>query len=146
MSAAPVMPSQRTSGGVPLAASGDEVTVVAGAREEGEARPSGGLLWLSGALPLELLGVTVRRWGLPVQIRHAVDDPFRRQGWIDAVAADAARAGGRVETLDHPGTGHRFTDPSLPAEYDPAAGELLRQRALAFLGRRPADAETTLAR
>jgi len=49
------------------------------------------------------------------------------------VAADATRGGGRVETFDYPGTGHLFTDPSLPAEYDPGATELLWQRALAFL-------------
>ena len=95
-------------------------------------RRCAGLLLFSGALPLNMLGAA---WptGLPVQIHYSLDDPFRRQGWIDEVAADATRGGGRVETFDYPGTGHLFTDPSLPTEYDPGATELLWQRALAFL-------------
>ncbi|MCZ2839882.1 dienelactone hydrolase family protein [Modestobacter sp. VKM Ac-2985] len=95
-------------------------------------RRCAGLLLFSGALPLDVLGAA---WptGLPVQIHYSLDDPFRRQEWIDAVASDATRGGGRVETFDYPGTGHLFTDPSLPTEYDPAATELLWQRALAFL-------------
>jgi dienelactone hydrolase len=95
-------------------------------------RRCAGLLLFSGALPLNMLGAA---WptGLPVQIHYSLDDPFRRQEWIDAVAADATRGGGRVETFDYPGTGHLFTDPSLPTEYDPGATELLWQRALAFL-------------
>ncbi|MGY1610302.1 dienelactone hydrolase family protein [Geodermatophilus sp. SYSU D00700] len=109
-------------------------------------RRCAGLLLFSGALPLGMLGITAWPAGLPVQIHYAADDPFRRQEWIEAVSADAARAGGRVETFDYPGAGHLFTDPSLPAEYDPAASELLWQRALAFLERLPADAETTLTR
>lgn len=95
-------------------------------------RRCAGLLLFSGALPLNMLGAA---WptGLSVQIHYSLDDPFRRQEWIDAVAADATRGGGRVETFDYPGAGHLFTDPSLPTEYDPGATELLWQRALAFL-------------
>jgi dienelactone hydrolase len=96
-------------------------------------RRCAGLLLFSGALPLNLLGAAPWPTGLPVQIHYSLDDPFRRQEWIDAVAADATRGGGRVETFDYPGTGHLFTDPSLPTEYDPGATELLWQRALAFL-------------
>ena len=96
-------------------------------------RRCAGLLLFSGALPLDMMGAGPWPTGLPAQIHYSLDDPFRRQEWIDAVAADATRAGGRVETFDYPGTGHLFTDPSLPAEYDSAATELLWQRALAFL-------------
>jgi dienelactone hydrolase len=96
-------------------------------------RRCAGLLLFSGALPLNMLGAAPWPTGLPVQIHYSLDDPFRRQEWIDAVAADATHGGGRVETFDYPGTGHLFTDPSLPTEYDPGATELLWQRALAFL-------------
>ncbi|TFV64360.1 hypothetical protein E4P41_02110 [Geodermatophilus sp. DF01-2] len=41
-------------------------------------------------------------------------------------------AGGTpIEVFDHPGSGHLFTDPSLPAEDDARAAEQLWQRALA---------------
>ncbi|WP_409330338.1 dienelactone hydrolase family protein [Trujillonella humicola] len=96
-------------------------------------RRCSGLLLFSGALPLDVLGAAAWPTGLSVQIHYSLDDPFRRQEWIDAVAADASRGGGRVETFDYPGTGHLFTDPSLPTEYDPGAAELLWQRALTFL-------------
>ncbi len=44
-------------------------------------------------------------------------------------------AGGRLEVVEYPGEGHLFTDPSLPAEYDPRATERLWREALAFCER-----------
>ncbi|MGR7023901.1 dienelactone hydrolase family protein [Geodermatophilus sp. URMC 62] len=98
-------------------------------------RRCAGVLLFSGALPLELLGDA--RWpaGVPAQLHHAVGDPFRRQEWVTALAADVARGGGRLEVVDHEGSGHLFTDPSLPAEYDPRATERLWREALAFCAR-----------
>lgn len=87
----------------------------------------------SGALPLDLLGDVSWPSGLPAQLHYTVDDPFRRQEWIDRLLAEAAGAGGRVEVYDHPGSGHLFTDPSLPDEYDAEATQQLWQGALAFL-------------
>lgn len=87
----------------------------------------------SGALPLGLLGDVSWPSGLPAQVHHTVDDPFRQEDWIDGLLADAAEAGGRVETYDYAGSGHLFTDPSLPAEYDAGAATLLWQRVLTFL-------------
>src|SRR3712207_7631747 len=49
-----------------------------------------------------------------------------RSAFVD----DVRRAGGAVEVVPHPGTGHLFSDPSLPAEYDAAATEALWRRAL----------------
>ncbi|WP_346620094.1 dienelactone hydrolase family protein [Blastococcus montanus] len=108
-------------------------------------RRCAGLLLFSGALPLQMLGVD--RWpqGLPAQLHYTEGDPFRQQEWIDSVVADARRAGAGIEVHDHPGTGHLFTDPSLPAEYDAAATEVLWERALDFCARvaAPGSARTS---
>jgi dienelactone hydrolase len=83
-----------------------------------------------------MIGVGEWPSGVPAQIHYAVDDPFRRQEWIDAVAASVRRAGAAVETFDYPGRGHLFTDASLPEEYDPDAAALLWERVLDFCSRR----------
>ncbi len=50
-------------------------------------RPVAGVLMLSGALALEMIGVEQWPAGLPGQIHYTVDDPFRNQHGIDAVLA-----------------------------------------------------------
>ena len=95
-------------------------------------RPVAGVLMLSGALPLEMLGASAWPHGVPAQIHYTVGDPFRRQEWVDAVAGAVRAAGGALEVFDYPGTGHLFTDPSLPAEFDREAAEALWDRVLAF--------------
>ncbi len=100
------------------------------------ARPGevAGVLMLSGALPLEVLGA---QWpaGVPAQIHYTLDDPFRSQEGIDAVAASVREAGGECEVFDYPGSGHVFTDASKPDEYQPDEARLLWERALGFLAR-----------
>ncbi len=91
-----------------------------------------GVLMLSGALPLELLGVAAWPQDVPAQIHYTDGDPFRRQEWLDAVADSVRSAGGTVEVFDYAGDGHLFTDPSLTAEYQPDEAELLWRRVLAF--------------
>jgi dienelactone hydrolase len=93
-----------------------------------------GVLMLSGALPLEVIGA---QWpaGVPAQIHYTLDDPFRSQEGIDAVAATVREAGGECEVFDYAGGGHVFTDASKPDEYQPEEARLLWERALAFLGR-----------
>jgi dienelactone hydrolase len=98
-------------------------------------RRCAGLLLFSGALPLSMLGAATWPGRMPVQLHYTEDDPFRQQPWIDSVVGDARRAGADAEVFDYPGTGHLFTDPSLPEEYDAAAAELLWQRALEFCAR-----------
>jgi dienelactone hydrolase len=95
-------------------------------------RRCAGLLLFSGALPLSMLDAAAWPDALPLQLHYAVGDPFRQQDWIDSVVADAERAGADVEFFDYPGSGHLFTDPSLPEEYDESAAELLWERALGF--------------
>ncbi|ABS03444.1 dienelactone hydrolase family protein [Kineococcus radiotolerans] len=95
-------------------------------------RTCGGVLLFSGALPLAVLGGVAWPAGTPAQIHYTQDDPFRRQEWIDALVADITASGSRVEVFDHPGSGHLFTDPSLPDEHDPLAAASLWERAEAF--------------
>ena len=91
-----------------------------------------GVVMLSGALPLAMLGAETWPAGVPAQIHSAADDPFRRQEWVHAVAASVRAAGAAVEVFDYAGAGHLFTDPSLPAEHQPDEAALLWERVLAF--------------
>ena len=95
-------------------------------------RSVGGVVMLSGALPLPMIGVESWPRGVPAQIHYAVGDPTRNQEWIDAVAESVRAAGRSLEVFDYDGSGHLFTDPSLPGEYDPVAAALLWDRVLAF--------------
>jgi len=95
-------------------------------------RPCSGVLMLSGALPVSMLGTTTWPDAVPAQIHYSEHDPFRSQDWIDALVRDVRAAGAPIEVFDYPGSGHLFTDPSLPNEYDEQAAALLWQRALAF--------------
>lgn len=95
-------------------------------------RSCSGVLMLSGALPMQLLGADAWPAGVPAQIHYTEDDPRRRQEWIDAVINDVRAAGASVEVFNYPGAGHLFTDPSLADEYDEPSTTLLWQRALAF--------------
>ncbi len=98
-------------------------------------RRVGGVLMFSGALPVEMLGAAAWPAGVPAQIHYTVADPRRRQEWIDAVANAVRSARAAVEVFDYPGDGHLFTDPSLPAEHDPAAAATLWERVLEFCAR-----------
>jgi len=51
----------------------------------------------------------------------------------DLFQAEVHAAEGSIETSLYPGSGHSFTDSSLPDEYDSAAAELARSRVSVFL-------------
>ncbi len=95
-------------------------------------RPVRGVLMLSGALDLTMLGVDAWPARVPAQIHYSLDDPFRNQQRIDAVIGQVRAAGASVELFDYPGSGHLFTDPSRTSEYDEHAADLLWSRALSF--------------
>ena len=95
-------------------------------------RDVGGVVMLSGALGLDMLGVDEWPAGVPAQIHYAVDDPFRNQAWIDSVVDAVGRSGSSIEFFDYPGSGHLFTDPSLPDEYSSEHAEILWERVLTF--------------
>jgi len=95
-------------------------------------RPVGGVVMVSGALPLDMLGVEAWPAGVPAQIHYTLGDPLRNQEWVDAVADAVRSAGAPLELFDYPGNGHLFTDASLPGEYDAGAAATLWRRVLAF--------------
>jgi dienelactone hydrolase len=84
-------------------------------------RAIGGAVLCSGALPLELIGGAAWPAGVPAQLHYTERDPRRHDGWAETLGRSVAEAGGEVELFEYPGEGHLFTDPSLPAEYDPVA-------------------------
>jgi dienelactone hydrolase len=95
-------------------------------------RTCSGALLFSGALPLGMLGASAWAAGTAVQLHYTTLDPHRRQDWIDALVDEVRGSGVSIEVLDYPGSGHLFTDPSLPAEYDPEAAAQLWEHALTF--------------
>jgi dienelactone hydrolase len=95
-------------------------------------RRCGGVLMISGALPVQMLGVDSWPAAVPAQIHYSSHDPRRRQEWIAALLAEISDAGGSAETFDYPGNGHLFTDTSRPHEYNEQATALLWDRALRF--------------
>lgn len=95
-------------------------------------RPVAGVVMISGALPVEMLGAACWPAGVPAQVHYTTGDPFRQQDWVDAVAASVRAADAPIELFDYPGAGHLFTDASLAGEYQPAEAALMWQRVLGF--------------
>ena len=97
-------------------------------------RAVSGVLMIAGALPASAFG-TDSHWpaGVPAQTHSTLDDPWREQDMIDQAVLEVQAAGATLEVFDYPGAGHLFTDPSLPAEFDPVGTELLWSRVLPFV-------------
>jgi dienelactone hydrolase len=97
-------------------------------------RPVSGVLMVAGAIPVSAFGAGVR-WpaGLRAQTHSTLDDPWRDQDEVDQAVRDVEAGGGTLEVFDYPGSGHLFTDASLPAEYDPVASETFWRRVLPFV-------------
>jgi dienelactone hydrolase len=93
-----------------------------------------GVLMVAGAIPVSAFGDNVR-WpaGVPAQTHSTLADPWREQEELDQAVGDVEAGGGTIEVFDHPGSGHLFTDPTLPAEYDPVATEAFWNRVLPFV-------------
>ena len=90
----------------------------------------------SGLNPLEWFGDdAVWPSGVDSQAHQTVGDPFR-DPVEEQASADVAAAGGTLELFDYPGSGHLFSDPTLPDEYDAAATELMWSRVLPFVAAR----------
>ncbi len=105
-------------------------------------RPVSGVVMIAGAIPASWLGEGAR-WpaGVPAQTHASVGDPWREQVELDATVRDIESGGGTVEVFDYPGSGHLFTDPSLPAEYDQDATELFWSNVLPFVRARAGVSE-----
>ncbi|MEZ0446915.1 dienelactone hydrolase family protein [Cellulomonas sp. ICMP 17802] len=90
-----------------------------------------GALFFQSCVPTSEFGTP---WpaGVPVQIHGMDADPFfAGEGDIDAARA-LVKESPDAELFVYPGDQHLFADSSLPS-YDPAAAQLLTERALAFL-------------
>lgn len=90
---------------------------------------------LHGAPAPEQMGVT--RWpaAAPVQIHFTLEDRWRSNAAIERLTRLVKDSGAECSVFDYPGTAHLFADPSLPAEYDPEATELMWQRVLDLLSK-----------
>ena len=97
-------------------------------------RPVSGVLMLAGAIPVSAFGGDAT-WpaGVPAQTHSTLADPWREQEAVEQAVRDVEAGGGTLEVFDYPGTGHLFTDPTLPDEYDPVATETLWSRVLPFV-------------
>ena len=96
-------------------------------------RPVSGVLMFGGAIAVSWFDGAVWPTGVPAQTHSTVGDPWRDDADIEATRHDVESGGGTLEVFDYPGTGHLFTDASLPEEYDAAAAELLWGRVLRFV-------------
>jgi dienelactone hydrolase len=97
-------------------------------------RTVSGVLMVAGAIPVSALGDDVR-WpaGVPAQTHSTLADPWREKEELDQTISDVEAGGGTIEVFDYPGSGHLFTDPTLPAEYDPLSTETFWSRVLPFV-------------
>ena len=91
-----------------------------------------GAVLVSGCVPPSEFGTP---WppGVPVEVHFQEDDPFGREGDLDAARALVETADEAVLHL-YPGDDHIFVDSSLPS-YDEQAADLAVERVLAFLRR-----------
>ena len=97
-------------------------------------RSVSGVLMIAGAIPVSAFGDDVR-WpaGVPAQAHSTLADPWRDQEELDQTVRDVEAGSGTIEVFDYPGSGHLFTDPTLPDEYDPVITETFWSRALPFV-------------
>ena len=97
-------------------------------------RSVSGVLMIAGAVPVSAFGDDVR-WpaGVPAQTHSTLADPWRDQEELDQTVRDVEAGSGTIEVFDYPGSGHLFTDPTLPDEYDPVITETFWSRALPFV-------------
>ena len=93
-----------------------------------------GVLMIAGAIPVSAFGHGVV-WpaGVPAQTHSTLADPWRDQEELDQAVRDVESGGGTIDVYDYPGSGHLFTDPTLPAEFDAVATEVFWSRALPFV-------------
>jgi dienelactone hydrolase len=97
-------------------------------------RTVSGVLMIAGAVPASAFGDDVR-WpaGVPAQTHSTLADPWRDQEELDQTVRDVEAGSGSIEVFDSPGSGHLFTDPTLPDESDSVITETFWSRALPFV-------------
>jgi dienelactone hydrolase len=95
-------------------------------------RPVSGVVMIAGAIPVSLMG---EQWpvGVPAQTHSMLGDPWREQAEIDQTLRDIEAARSHIDVFDYPGSGHLFSDPTLPEEYDAEATRIMWGRVLPFV-------------
>ena len=88
---------------------------------------------LHAAIPVSFLESGDWPEGVPVQIHYSIDDPWRDEGGPEALFTDVVASKGDVEFYQYTGSGHLFSDPSLPNEYNADHARLMTGRVLRFL-------------
>jgi len=93
------------------------------------------VILLHGAPASEQFGIT--RWPAlaPVQIHFMLGDRWRSNAAIGRLSRLVKASGAECSIFDCPGSAHLFAAPSLPAEYDPEATELMLRRVLNLLSK-----------
>lgn len=94
-----------------------------------------GAVLMHAAAPLAAFGASEWPDTVPVQVHYAVDDPFRHEDALDAFGAAVRTSGAEYDFFEYDISGHLFTDPGLPDEFDKDATDLLVERILAYLER-----------
>lgn len=95
-------------------------------------RPVCGVVMIAGAIPVSAMG---EQWpvGVPAQTHSMLGDPWREQAEIDQTVHDIEAARAPIDVFDYPGSGHLFSDPTLPDEYDAKATRIMWDRVLPFV-------------
>ncbi|MFD1713690.1 dienelactone hydrolase family protein [Amnibacterium flavum] len=96
-------------------------------------RRTAGALLLSGAMPIQYLGAETWPQATPVQIHFTLGDPFHDDDGPEQFAQQVLASRASLEFYEYPGSGHLFTDPSLPGEYDARGAALVAARSLRFV-------------
>jgi dienelactone hydrolase len=96
-------------------------------------RPVTGVVQLAGAVPMSWFDLAWPQ-GVPAQTHSTLGDPWREEDALEQACADVAAGGAELEVFDYAGSGHLFSDPSLPDEFDPEATELMWSRVIPFVG------------
>lgn len=89
-----------------------------------------GCVALHSIVSVAALGIGTWPDDVPVQFHTMDTDPWLEPDQVEAIQAEL---GERIQCFSYPGTGHLFTDATLPDEYDAEAAELLWQRVESFL-------------
>ncbi|HST66955.1 MAG TPA: alpha/beta fold hydrolase [Mycobacteriales bacterium] len=128
--AAAVGAAQELAGGAPAGVLGFSVGAEFAIRAAARLGPAAGAVvaFYGTYLPDDLPALTA-----PVQLHLATDDEFVPPEEAAEFAGRMVALAKRLELYTYPGTRHAFVNRSRPEAYDPAAAELGRRRAVAFL-------------
>jgi dienelactone hydrolase len=89
---------------------------------------------MHGAAPVAEMGGEAWPAGVPVQVHHAVDDPWVEAAEVEGLRADVEAAGAAFEVFTYPGKLHLFADTDGP-EFDRDSATLMFERVVDFLER-----------